>query len=200
MSFWDKETSIWYKIKKIFKKLKISSVIALITVFIFIYQTILTRKSFELANKNFYIDNSPYLLIHEIQYDHFITGDTITFKLKIKNYGKSPAFDVNISEIEIRDNPFYSYDSTVIIGLFVDTTQKKIIQNDILSDFFYTKSNSICDGNDYRYKNKYIAGKILYRDIFNRILYTRFNGLFKDDKFIPSGDLNKIGTEKEADQ
>ena len=62
MSFWDKETSIWYKIKKIFKKLKISSVIALITVFIFIYQTILTRKSFELANKNFYIDNSPYLL------------------------------------------------------------------------------------------------------------------------------------------
>jgi hypothetical protein len=163
------------------------SILTLITLIYFIRQTDITQESLELAQQDFYVRNSPYLLIDIIYYDHFITNDSITFKLKIRNFGQSPAFNTLVSDILVFENQPTSIDNHFTF----DSSDFQIVEK--YSDYFIVKSNGICTGTDYRYEDKFIIGKILYRDIFNRNLFTIFAGWFNNDRFIPVGELNKIG-------
>jgi len=157
-----------------------------------------TQTSLDLSLTNFFIENSPYLYVDGIKYDKVNVNDTLTFTLKIKNYGKSAAFLAEISEIRIYDKKLIDIDSTTIKNLPLISTGGKTISVDSTEEFC-TKSNLVYNDNQLIYKEIFIIGRIMYKDIFNRTLYTRFAGLFKDNIFLPKGNLNKVGIEVEPD-
>lgn len=105
-------------------------------------------------------------------YDHFLTNDSITFILKVENFGQSPAFNVLASDITVYEIPPNSFTNNFLF----DSLEFQIVPEKHISNGFYVKSNAVCTGTDYRYEDKFLIGQLLYRDIFNRTLYTTFAG------------------------
>ena len=157
-----------------------------ITILIAIAALIISFISYTNSAGNFEIENRAYVYFQSIYpsdiYDPF-------FELKFKNYGKTPAKEIKVTEIRIDSIEIKNLEKT----LKVDSTEFAILVSD-REQSIRLKSNATYYSIAEKHGKIFFVGKIIYKDIFDEEHQTQFAGWLRahgDNTFLRlQGSLN----------
>jgi hypothetical protein len=165
----DQESNIVdIKKEKSKKDLRVINWIQGITILIAIAALIISFISYTNSAGNFEIENRAYVYIQSIYpsniYEHF-------FELKFKNYGKTPAKEIKVTEVRIDSIEIRNLNKS----LKVDSTEFAIVVSD-KEQSIRIPANTAYYSIAEKHGKVFFVGKIIYKDIFDEEHQTQYAG------------------------
>lgn len=159
----------------------------LLTISISIIAIIVSIKSCNNSSDNFELENRAYLYVQSINpsniYEPF-------FEIKFKNYGKTPAKEIKVTEFRIDSIEIKNIDKP----LQVDSTEFAILVSD-KEQSIRINANTPYYSIAEKHGKVFFVGKIAYKDIFDQEHQTQYAGWLRahgDNTFLRfQGSFNK---------
>ncbi len=124
--------------------------------------------SYNYSVNSFEIENRAYIYIQAVYPSNIYEP---YFEFKFKNYGKTPAKEIKVSELRIFEEEVF----TIIPPLIIDSTEIVMLIADA-ENSIRVHSNKTYYSIAEQLGKVFIVGKVVYKDIFDESHQTQFAG------------------------